>query len=106
MLLQDFLHGEQHDALAAAAEERIRLNVNQIHAGVGQLGERFQIVAAINDARVEEGGGFGGLGGGASVLASRRAPRLFAARGDARPTGGTDLVGSFRAGKLFAMRGD
>jgi len=34
------------------------VNVNQIHAGVGQLGELFQIVAAIDDAGVEEGGGF------------------------------------------------
>jgi len=32
-----------------------RVNVNQIHAGVRQLGELFQIVAAINDAGVEEG---------------------------------------------------
>jgi len=32
-----------------------RVNVNQIHAGSGQLGELFQIVAAINDAGVEEG---------------------------------------------------
>src|ERR1035441_8332088 len=37
-----------------------RVNVNQIHAGVGQLGELFQIVAAINDAGVEEGGWEGG----------------------------------------------
>ena len=36
-----------------------RVNVNQIHAGGGQLGELFQIVAAIDDAGVEEGGGFG-----------------------------------------------
>jgi len=35
-----------------------RVNVNQIYAGVGQLGELFQVVAAINDAGVEEGGGF------------------------------------------------
>src|ERR1019366_8747253 len=35
-----------------------RVNVNQIHAGGGQLGELFQIVAAINDAGVEEGGRF------------------------------------------------
>ena len=35
-----------------------RVNVNQIHAGVGQPGELLQIVAAINDAGVEEGGGF------------------------------------------------
>src|ERR1017187_4399852 len=32
-----------------------RVNVNQIHAGIGQLGELFQIVAAVNDAGVEEG---------------------------------------------------
>jgi hypothetical protein len=32
-----------------------RVNVNQIHAGVGHLGELFQIVAAVDDARVEEG---------------------------------------------------
>src|SRR5665213_430615 len=35
-----------------------RVYVNQIHAGIGQLGELFQIIAAINDAGVEEGGGF------------------------------------------------
>ena len=34
-----------------------RVNVNQIHAGIGQLGELFQIVAAINDAGVEERAG-------------------------------------------------
>ena len=33
------------------------VNVNQIHAGVGQLGELFQIVAAVYDAGVEEGAG-------------------------------------------------
>src|ERR1035437_7342329 len=31
-----------------------RVNVNQIHAGVWQLGELFQIVAAINDAGVHQ----------------------------------------------------
>jgi len=35
-----------------------RVNVNQIHAGIGQLGELFQIVAAVNDAGVEQRGGF------------------------------------------------
>src|SRR5476649_1426047 len=34
------------------------VNVNEVNAGVGQLGKLFQIVAAINDAGVEEGGGF------------------------------------------------
>src|SRR5882724_2846593 len=32
-----------------------RVNVNEVNAGVGQLGELFQIVAAINDAGVEGG---------------------------------------------------
>ena len=35
-----------------------RVYVNEIHAGVGQLGELFQIIAAINHAGVEEGGRF------------------------------------------------
>src|ERR1039458_7953099 len=35
-----------------------RVNVNEVNAGIRQLGELFQIVAAINDAGVEEGGGF------------------------------------------------
>jgi hypothetical protein len=34
---------------------RRRVNVNEINAGVGQLGELFQIVAAVNDASVEQG---------------------------------------------------
>ena len=42
------------DFVVAVGVER-RVNVNQIHAGVGQFGELFQIVAAINDAGVEEG---------------------------------------------------
>jgi len=42
--------------VVAVGVER-RVNVNQIHAGVGQLGELFQIVAVINDAGVEEGRG-------------------------------------------------
>ena len=45
------------DFVVAVGVER-RVNVDQIHAGVGQLGELFQIVAAINDAGVEESGGF------------------------------------------------
>jgi len=49
----------EHDLDVAVGVEG-RVNVNQIHAGVGQLGELFQIVAAINDAGVEEGGRFGG----------------------------------------------
>ncbi len=43
------------------------VNVNEVNAGIGQFGELFQIVAAIDDAGVEEGGGF------------------QTARGDARP---------------------
>ena len=48
-------------AVAVGVEGRV--NVNQIHAGVGQPGELFQIVAAINDAGVEEGGGTGNCSG-------------------------------------------
>ena len=45
------------DLVVAVGVER-RVNVDQIHAGVGQLGELFQIVAAINDAGVQQCGGF------------------------------------------------
>ena len=45
--------------IVIAVGVEVRLDVNQIHAGIGQLGELFQIVTAINDAGVEEGGGFG-----------------------------------------------
>jgi len=45
--------GELHAARASRS-----CGINQIHAGSGQLGELFQIVAAINDAGVEEGRGF------------------------------------------------
>jgi hypothetical protein len=41
------------DFIVAIGVER-RVNVNQVNAGVGQFGELFQIVAAINDAGVEE----------------------------------------------------
>jgi hypothetical protein len=37
------------DFVVAVGVER-RVNVNQVNAGVGQFGELFQIVAAINDA--------------------------------------------------------
>ena len=37
-----------------------RVNVNQIHAGVGQLLELVQIVAAVNDTRVHQRGRAGG----------------------------------------------
>src|ERR1035437_6303854 len=60
-----------------------RINVNQIHAGVGQLGELFQIVAAVDDAGVEEGGGAGG------GLRSAGFIPLHRARGWGRWSGGT-----------------
>ena len=47
-----------------------RVNVDQIHAGIGQLGELFLIVAAMDDAGVEEGGGFGRFAGGARTVAA------------------------------------
>ena len=87
-----------------------RVNVNQIHAGIGQLGELFQIVAAIDDAGVEEGAwttphpgplvqrgeGVNLFGGRAALL--RRLPFALADR-QVSPTGGR--CGSFRAGNLF-----
>ena len=95
-------------AVAVGVEGRV--NVNQIHAVVGQPGELFQIVAAINDAGVEKGGGFqfgGGLPRAARQFRSQR-DRLHLtsrslrtaivgneARGDARPTG------RFRAGRFL-----
>ena len=56
-----------------------RVNVNQVNAGVGQLGELFQIVAAINDAGVEEGRGFTARGRDAllRVLADRQVSPTF-----------------------------
>ena len=56
------------DFVVAVGIER-RVYVNEVNAGVGQFGELFQIVAAINHAGVEEGRGFGGtrLGGTSST---------------------------------------
>jgi len=34
-----------------------RVNVAEVNGGVGQFLELFQIVAAVNDARVHDGGG-------------------------------------------------
>ena len=45
------------DFVVAVGIER-RVNVFQIHAGIGQLLELVQIVATVNDAGVHEGGGF------------------------------------------------
>src|ERR1035441_8819073 len=71
-----------------------RVNVNQIHTGIGQLGELFQIVAAINDAGVEEGRGTGGLR--SAGLLTRSGPDLPGAWGF------TSGVGSF--GRAAARR--
>jgi hypothetical protein len=73
-----------------------RVNVNEVNAGVGQLGELFQIVAAINDAGVEECGGFlAGL-----VVA------CLALRGSLRTaTAGRSATGATPASDFFAMRG-
>ena len=49
------LLGLAPEDLVVAVGVEGRVYVNQIHAGVGQLGELFQIVAAVNDAGVEEG---------------------------------------------------
>ena len=42
------------DLVVAVGVER-RVNIGEVNAGVGQLFELFQIIAAINDAGVEEG---------------------------------------------------
>ena len=59
-----------------------RVNVNQIHIGVGQLGELFQIVATVNDAGVEEGRGFqfGGRDALLRVLADPQCAREICQR--------------------------
>ena len=49
------LLGFTPEDLVVAVGVEGRVNVNQIHAGIRQLGELFQIVAAINDAGVEDG---------------------------------------------------
>jgi len=41
------------DFVVAIGVER-RVNVNEVNAGVGQFLELFQIIAAVNDAGVEE----------------------------------------------------
>ena len=52
------LPGLAPEDLGVAVGVEGRVNVNQIHAGVGQPGGLFQIVAAVNDAGVEERTGF------------------------------------------------
>jgi hypothetical protein len=49
------LAGPAWSLVVAVGVER-RVNANEVLAGVGQLGELFQIVATMNDAGVEEGG--------------------------------------------------
>jgi hypothetical protein len=54
------------DFVVAVGVER-GIDVNQINAGIGEFGELFEVVggvAAIDDACVEEGGGFAGFGCG------------------------------------------
>ena len=58
-----------------------RVYVNQIHAGIGQLGELFQIVAAIHDAGVEEAEGLAGRAGDDFSKAGL-VETFFAMRGD------------------------
>ena len=65
-----------------------RVNVNEVNAGVGQLPELFQIVAAINNAGVHKRRGI--QFGGRDALRRVRADRQVS------PTGG-----SFRAGRFL-----
>jgi len=50
-----FLLGPAPEDFVVAVGVEGRVNVNQVNAGVGQLGELFQIVAATNYAGVEQG---------------------------------------------------
>src|SRR5262245_6877799 len=45
--------------VVAVGVER-RVNVDEVNALVGELGELFEIVAAVDDAGVDEGGGLSG----------------------------------------------
>src|ERR1035441_8332093 len=73
-----------------------RVNVNQIHAGVGQLGELFPIVAAINDAGVAEGSWSQDAGPALRVFVG------FGRRARRRSYGGTSL---FRHAWRLGQRG-
>ena len=48
-----FLRLAPEDFVVAVGVER-RVNVDEVHAGVGQFLELLQIVAAVNDARIDE----------------------------------------------------
>jgi len=65
--------------LVVAVRVKGRVNVDEVHAGVGPLGELHPVVAAIDDAGVEERGGF-----------ARRRGRPRAGRGTRRSTAGRD----------------
>jgi len=57
---EDFVVAVGVERRAFAATEwlrpRRRVNVDEVHAGVEQAAELFEAVAAVNDARVHEGG--------------------------------------------------
>jgi hypothetical protein len=42
------------DFVVAIGVER-RVDVDEVYAGVGQLAQLFQVVAAVDDARIEQG---------------------------------------------------
>ena len=62
LALKDFVVAIGVERRAFAATEwlrpRRRVYLAEVKAGVGQFLELFKIVAAVNDARVHEGGGF------------------------------------------------
>jgi hypothetical protein len=53
-----FLVGLAAEDFVVAVGVEGRLNVNQVNAGVRQFGGLFENVAAVDDASIEEGGGF------------------------------------------------
>ena len=53
-----FLAGLAPEDFVVAVGVEGRVNVNQVDAGVRQFGGLFGIVATVDDASIEEGGGF------------------------------------------------
>lgn len=87
----------EHFIIPVGVERRVY--VNEVNAGVGQFGELFQIVAAIDNAGVEQRGGFGGTSCSVGPVARWREPQ--ACRSTNRYTGKR-----FRAGSLFCHARD
>jgi hypothetical protein len=47
--------------LVVAVRVKRRVDINQVNAFVGEFFQLFEVIAAINDAGIDERGGFGGI---------------------------------------------